>query len=656
MKLVKIQIKNFRSIENSEEFSIDDLTCLVGKNEAGKTAILKALEAQLPLPKSDARYDLTRDYPRRFYAQAIQEDSEPVIEVCKTWWEIDNKTRALIEAEFGKDCLSSDVFNIQSYYNSANKWIFPIIEEKAITHLISGLKFNAAEKSSIGTPENSAQLSKVLASITDPTEKHKALITKLKSYRDQRIILKAIDIVSPRMPKFFYASHYDRMSGQISIEQLTQQLAANQTISKGDEIFESFLTLAGTSLKELKESTRQEDLKAKCEAASNNITEQIFKYWTQNDALDVQIDISTGKPEDDAPFNSGSVVAARVWNGNHKASVPFSERSAGFVWFFSFLVQFATIKNGLGNVIILLDEPGLTLHGKAQSDLLRYIEDELLPKHQVIFTTHSPFLVPANRFADVRIVEDILIYKKGSNRPEVKGTKVSEDVLSTDRDTLFPLQGALGYDLCQSLFIGKHTLLVEGPSDILYLQALSSVLRQQNRIGLDPRWTMCPSGGIDKIQPFVSLFAGAGGQLDIAVLTDQGTGDKAKVEKLKRSNLLRAGSVYSIADFINTTEADIEDLFSIQLYVDILNKSYELSENNSLTVEKLIEADVNTSRIVKKAEAAFRVMPNDVKEFDHFAPSAWLIRNINVLAGDEPKIVDTLNRAEKVFTTFNALL
>src|SRR5688500_7264009 len=119
---------------------------------------------------------------------------------------------------------------------------------------------------------------------------------------------------------------------------------SKQVIDTGDEIFESFLSLAGTSRDELMKSTRQEDLKAKCEAASNNITEQIFKYWSQNDALDVQIDISSGKPSDPAPFNSGTVVSARVWNGNHKASVPFSERSARFVWFFSFLVQFATIK------------------------------------------------------------------------------------------------------------------------------------------------------------------------------------------------------------------------------------------------------------------------------------------------------------------------
>ncbi len=629
MKLIKVQIKNFRSIEDTEIFTIGDLTCLVGKNEAGKTAILKALEAQFPVAKPLASYDLTRDYPRRFYAEAIRDEAEPEIDVCTTWWDIDEKTKKLLETEFGSECCTSNSVRVTSGYNySGTHWIVPIDEKKVINNLIASMKMNAAEKSALGNPEKSSALKAALAVIAEPTEKHQALTTKLSAYRKSEINLKAIDIISSKVPKFFYASHYDRMSGQISVENQAKLHSAGAEIPKGDEIFESFLSLAGTSLEELKDSRKLEDLKAKCEAASNNITEQIFKYWSQNDALDVQIDISPGKPDDPTPFNTGTVVSARVYNSHHKASVLFSERSAGFVWFFSFLVQFATIKSGLGNIIVLLDEPGLTLHGKAQADLLRYIEDELLSKHQVIFTTHSPFLVPSDRLNDVRIVEDQLIYSEGSRRPLVKGTKVSEEVLSKDRDTLFPLQGAMGYDICQSLFVGKHTLLVEGPSDILYLQALSHSLRKKGKVGLDPRWTLCPSGGIDKIQPFISLFGGKAGKIDIAVLTDQGKGDKSKIERLKRSELLNAGRAYSIADFTSADEGDIEDLFDPKIYVDILNQCFELKEDNIITVSKLMSADETTTRMVKKAEAIFRLMPVHVREFDHFAPSMWLLQSI----------------------------
>ena len=160
----------------------------------------------------------------------------------------------------------------------------------------------------------------------------------------------------------------------------------------------------------------------------------------------------------------------------------------------------------------------------AQGDLLRFIDDKLAPSHQVIYSTHSPFMVPADKLQRVRIVEDKVDETK---RPRKSyGTKVSQDVLSVNADTLFPLQGALGYEATQTLFVGEHTLLVEGPSDILYLHALSTALNARKRTALDSRWTLCPAGGIDSIMPFVSLFAGKG--LHIAVLSDQAQGAKGK--------------------------------------------------------------------------------------------------------------------------------
>lgn len=237
--------------------------------------------------------------------------------------------------------------------------------------------------------------------------------------------------------------------------------------------------------------------------------------------------------------NCRTMVKIQIDNLNHRVTVPLSERSAGFIWFFSFLSQFKQLKKSTGNAIILLDEPGLTLHGKAQADLLRYIEERLLPEHQVIFTTHSRFMVPSGKIDCVRIVEDVVRHE--GRKTTVFGTKVSSDVLSVDQDTLFPLQGALGYEITQSLFIAPNTLLVEGPSDILYLQAFSTALKSRKREGLDPRWVVCPSGGIDKISPFVSLFGG--NSLNIAVLCDLAVGDKGKLERLKNSQILRAGKL-----------------------------------------------------------------------------------------------------------------
>jgi hypothetical protein len=442
------------------------------------------------------------------------------------------------------------------------------------------------------------------------------------------------------------------MSGEVSINELIADRQANK-VKVGDQIFLDFMDYASTSVEDLRDSTKFEDLKAKCEAASNRITDQIFEYWTQNTALEVEVNFSEGRSADPPPFNAGAVVRARVRNTLHRASVPFSERSAGFIWFFSFLVQFTKIRKELGNVTILLDEPGLTLHGKAQQDLQRYFKEKLKPYHQVIYSAHSPFMVPADNFSEVKIVEDVVERPK-DKRPIPKGTKIRGDVLVTDKDSLFPLQGALGYDITQTLFVGKDTLLVEGPSDILYLQALSEALKRRKRSGLDPRWTMCPSGGIDKIQPFISLFGG--NRLHVAVLTDQGKGDKRKVEQLRRNEILKAGHVFTAAEFAGKDEGDIEDFFDSELFVEIVNRAYDLPANHVLSAATLEAADASTSRQVKKMEAAFNIMPESIPTYDHFTPAAWLIKNLDVLEGEKAPVIKTLGIAEAAFQALNALL
>jgi hypothetical protein len=252
-------------------------------------------------------------------------------------------------------------------------------------------------------------------------------------------------------------------------------------------------------------------------------------------------------------------------------------------------------------------------------------------------------MVAADKLVSARVVEDqIMVAQNGRRSP--LGTKVTDDVLSTDPDTLFPLRGALGYELTQTLFIGKHTLLVEGPSDILYLQALSAALKRAGGAGLDPRWVICPSGGIGNIRSFVSLFAG--NKIEVAVLADYAIDQKKPVEALRASKSLKAGRVLTIKKVANKPEADTEDLFEIDLFVELLNSTYALSGANTITVDSLINADLNTERFVKKAEALFNVAGPGAPTFDHFFPAQWLIANSAFLDISKPNVRLTLARAE----------
>lgn len=654
MKLTKVRVQNYRSVEDSEEFEIGDLTCLVGKNEAGKTALLSAMRGLKP--SQSFEFDETIDYPRRFTTRFDERHPDGTAEVIRTWWRLEDADKAAVEKRFGAGVLKGDTFQSHfgfRYDDDSRIWVIDLDSAKVLENMLNRHALDATERNVVHGVSDGPAADKALSGLAERTPKQEALLQDIKKCRGSSFTKGVIDVLSARQPKFFFTSHFERMSGMVSIQKL-QGDKQNNTVSVGDMIFLAFLEYAGTTLEELLDADRREALKATCEAASNEITEEIFQFWSQNNALEVAIEIDNAKPKDPAPFNAGMVADIRIKNTNHKATLPLSERSAGFVWFFSFLAQFKQLKKtpGNGNAIILLDEPGLTLHGKAQGDLLRYIVERLLPDHQVIFTTHSPFMVPMDRLSDVRIVEDVVIEKPGK-RPEVKGTKVRSDVLEVNDDTLFPLQGALGYEVTQSLFIGANTWLVEGPSDILYLKVLSQALTKRGRQGIDPKWVLCPSGGIDKIAPFVRLFGG--NRINVAVLSDVANGDKTKIENLKKASILKAGHFYTCADFTAQSEADVEDLFEVDLFVEMLNGTYKPPEANLVTTAALADAN-STPRIVKKAEALFNLMPNSVAEFDHFGPSRWLLENPSTLDADTPAVNATLDRFEAVFKAFNALL
>lgn len=659
MELITARVQNFRSVEDSGEFSTEHSTCLVGKNEAGKTAILQALAGLNPHPATPFEYNKERDYPKRFLARYDDRHPEEAAVVVTTEWKLSDAVIAELQEEFGEDAVTGDTVTVSRGYDyKTPHWRLPISVADAIQFIINNANLSAPEKSQLRAPTSEQQLIDTITPLAAENTKFQGILEKLQGYPSQRIASKARSICQPYLPQFMYFSSYDRMSATVHLPSLKTR-ADNQTLFsdkslRGDRLFWEFLEFSGVTLNEILEAGTFESFNSRLRAASNALTDEILEYWTQNPDIEVEVKVDQGKPNDPAPFNSGAVGRARIYNRLHRADTSFSERSAGFTWFFSFLIKFDRVKQEAdGSVFLLLDEPGLTLHGKAQADLLRFFEEKLEPYHQIMYSTHSPFMVPPDNLMSARIVEDLVETDERGRRTPT-GSQVRENILGKDRDSVFPLQAALGYSITQSLFVGKHTVLVEGPSDILYLKALSAELANRQRVSLDARWVLCPSGGLDNIKAFVSLFAG--NELDVIALTDYSKKDAKKLERLKASEILKAGGVLSIADFVDQEEADVEDLFEASLLCEIINSSYALAPEHAATPEKLASANPNTGRLVKQAESHFNLLPDTIPTFDHFAPSSWLIANPDALSGEDEQVTKTLDRAEALFLEMNKLI
>ena len=603
MKLTSVRIQNYKCVEDSGEFSVAGLTCLAGKNESGKTALLQALRRLNPVEgRLEAEFNDLDEFPRRRFRGDISSET-----VLTTVWELtDGEVRGL-EKEFGQGILTSSTVVARKGYDNQLVWDVPWSEND----FVRKIKLDALEGA-----ENQRDV--------------------------EELIREALEKL---LPKFLYFPTYGILPGEISVDEVVNVSPSNTGDWDRHRHFRALLDLAGTDAQTLRGARRREELIARLESVSNNLGDMIFKYWSQNKDLRVQFRYDPARPEDD-PDVHGDVFQLRIENARHRVSTEFDARSSGFVWFFSFLVWFNSVTQDIGdNLVILLDEPGLSLHGTAQSDLLRYMKSELLPSHQVIYTTHSPFMVDADNLSGVRTVEDM-------SAPDgtTLGTKVGDEVLSTDAETLFPLRAAMGYNITQSLFIGEHSLLVEGPSDFVFLRWASTRLEELGRTYLDRRWTITPGGGITKLGTFVALFAGQ--HLDVAVFTDFHQGDKATVRTLRGSELLDANRVFTADQFAGQGEADTEDMIGWELYARVVNRCYGLGSGEALPST---QPHVPSGTVLEAVESHFRTVATSGPEFDHLTPANFLLEHRDEFSNG-PGVEFALEHFESLFETLNDLL
>lgn len=372
-------------------------------------------------------------------------------------------------------------------------------------------------------------------------------------------------------------------------------------------------------LRKLQESNDHETRNQLVNRASALVTGDIRRLWKDR-ALKVRLNL-------DAQHLDTLISDP---NAVYDVEVNLDERSRGFKWFFSFFVTFAADTKGgpSEDAILLLDEPGLYLHAASQNDLLKYLTDDL--ENQVIFTTHSPFMVPTDNLDAVRTV----------NIAADAGTTVTNDPTG-DARTLFPLQTALGYKLAQSLFVGPANLVVEGVTDFWFVSAASDYMRDKGKPSLPSDLTLTPAGGAQKVSYMVALLTSE--SLGVIVLLDEEKQARATRDELVRGKLIRAESVIFASEaFAGTvpSEADIEDLLDSAVYEKLVQESYAKELKG-----KTLALNPNIPRIVKRYEDAFAALG---LEFFKTRPARLFLQKM-ATDPDSMMTAETLTRFEALF-------
>src|ERR1043166_9700375 len=552
MRLKKARVRKYRSIRDSGWVDVEEAkTILVGPNEAGKTALLEGLQKINPPAEAVRNFDALRDYPRSEFNDIITgkvrlEDTT----IVEARFALEPEDREVIPPEF-HDCdylygrrpdnsswhalnggpakttygdIKKDLARLRAHIDSR---IPPpaegVLATPAPSAPLSALTLDWADANEIKgdrATELKAALEKIFSYIEEGNEveekRYDQLMASLTADERRYSALKALH---QRLPGLVRFRDYFRVRPLIHLEHLAQRVEKNLV---DDEYYDygnqCLLRLLGFSARELSDLGKPTDpqpgnLEAlqkyrdqldrrayQLNAASVRLTEELRRVWMP--------DAKRGEADRLRIVADGQYLKVVV-EDDLGVEIELDQRSEGFQWLVSFFVVFfAEAADKHKNAILLLDEPGLSLHGLKQRDFRTTIS-RLAESNQTLYTTHSPFLVGPDELDLVRVVE---------MTDRNVGTKVRTRVTAQDPVALLPLQEALGYDLAQSLFANNRNLVLESLTDYWYVDAVAQLLREGNVVDLNEKITLLPASQAGKVVYYATILHAQ--KLKVAALLD----------------------------------------------------------------------------------------------------------------------------------------
>lgn len=220
---------------------------------------------------------------------------------------------------------------------------------------------------------------------------------------------------------------------------LLKSRATLQDLMNGNDQFRTernLLRIGGLSNPEIifEDSTRG---RRASEEASRLITQQIRQVWSQEPTIEVKLNVN------------GNIMYIDLSDGTTVFDTPES-RSLGFRWYLSFYINFIaqTFEARANEYFFLIDEPGIHLHPAGQKDLSKMMED-LAAKNQLVYTTHSPFMINREHPERVRLVSKVK-----------SGTRVDSEAY---RENWKPLRSSIGLMVGDLFFFSERGVSAELP-------------------------------------------------------------------------------------------------------------------------------------------------------------------------------------------------
>lgn len=533
MKLIKYCVTNFRSVKDSGWIDCDDVTTLVGVNESGKSNLLLALWKLNPA--REGKIDILHDMPVSELSTLRHKTSE--VQFVSAEFMIGKECAEKISTIVGCNCCEGTIVCVSRFYDGKYNIEFPK-----------------------GLPEVSMKVE---------DEDNEATYDVQKLY----------DTVMSEMPKFVYYSNYGNLSSKIYLPNVIKWLN-NQTV-QGIEVNEDqvrtlrvlfeFVKLDPKEILELgkdpkiiamerarntstnptaaeiqKAENDKEQRSILLQSASGSLTKQFKEWWKQGEYK--------FRFEADGDY-------FRIWVSDNVRTeeVGLELRSTGLQWFLSFyLIFLVESQEQHKDAILLLDEAGLTLHPLAQKDLAKFF-DGLSASNQIINTTHSPFIIDTSNIDRCRVV---YVDKNGFT---VSSSDLRQGADILNEKSIYAVHAAMGLSVSDILLQGCQPVIVEGPSDQHYFNAVKALLIREKKIAPNQEIVFIPSGGVKGVSGVVSILSGKTEKLPYVILDSDKSGCDAK--KKLQSGLYKdcPERLLEVKNYMNKENAEVEDLFPYKL-------------------------------------------------------------------------------------------
>src|SRR5687767_9672585 len=139
MRLVEFRVQMYRSIIDSSWVKVNQLTVVVGKNESGKTTLLKALHKLKPF--SPERYSMDSEWPR-----GRRQERNPKQIACTGRFQFTTSELDELEKLIGKRPATDSVVEIGRSYDDKLSVVFPggffpgrLANSEIETHVSAGI-------------------------------------------------------------------------------------------------------------------------------------------------------------------------------------------------------------------------------------------------------------------------------------------------------------------------------------------------------------------------------------------------------------------------------------------------------------------------------------------------------------------------------------